>query len=155
MEKIAYFDNTDSIFNNEPVVMGKEGLAYLDPLEWIGEQIENFNTLPNNWDGYGAIPPFIDIIDKTKSFLKSLDQSIVSKISDIFPLPHGTIKIKWENAFDESISLEIGRNTFSYILYLNSAKPKPIDGKDIYSITPELTSDINQLFGKNVPLVFY
>ena len=53
-------------------------------------EIENFTKLENNWDGYGAVPLFLEVFENSKSILETL----IEIPSDVYPNPHGTLGIE-------------------------------------------------------------
>lgn len=97
----------------------------------IVKDIISFKILENNWDGYGAIPAEIESTTNAVLFVNHLDEEVAGFIYDIFPNPNGTISFLWENESKERLSLEIGNQTMSYYLKLNSQKPQFYNKKEI------------------------
>jgi hypothetical protein len=97
----------------------------------IIKDIISFKILENNWDGYGAIPAEIESATNAVNFVSYLDEEVAGFINDVFPNPNGTISFLWENDAKERLSLEIGNNTMSYYLKLNSQKPQFFNHKHI------------------------
>ncbi len=95
------------------------------PVQFL--QIDNFVDLDDNWDGYGGIPVYPEVAKNAKKILRTLDPEYVRKITDIFPNPHGTVTIEWENNKGK-FSLEIGKSSFSYFVDLNDGQPKGLNG---------------------------
>jgi len=53
------------------------------------------------------------------------------KVTDMFPNPHGTITIEWENKACEKLGLEIGVDNYSYFIRYNVGQPRLVNGQDI------------------------
>ena len=97
--------------------------SFFDKSQLI-ESILSFKSLENSWDGYNAIPAGVKCAVNAIQIVNSFDTNSLEKISDIFPNPNGTINFEWENSYDEIVSLEIGKSTFSYFVALNSLETK-------------------------------
>lgn len=111
------------------------------------DEITSFGVLGDNWDGYGAVPVLPEIVEKVNTLINVLGSSCIEKVTNVFPNPHGTITIEWENNQREKLGLEIGLNSFSYFINYKNAEPKLADGKDVFSHIGEITSEINKLVG--------
>ena len=74
----------------------------------LKDEIESFLELKNNWDGYGATPVINEVAQSAKQLIPLLTSYFIDRITDVFPNPHGTITIEWENRKKEKLSLEIG-----------------------------------------------
>lgn len=90
----------------------------------IFEEILSFKSLENSWDGYSAKPLGIKCASNALKILDSIGENELSKISDFYPNPNGTISFEWENSNEEIISLEIGKETFSYYVSFNSVETR-------------------------------
>lgn len=88
----------------------------------IIEKVLSFKSLEDSWDGYGAIPLEIQASSNALSLIDSIGDELSCKLYDIYPNPHGTITLEWENIDNECLVLEIGNKTFSYYLELNSVE---------------------------------
>ena len=88
------------------------------------EKILSFKSLENSWDGYGALPLGVKCASNAIRLLDSFDMSILTKVSDVHPNPNGTITFEWENKDSEIVSLEIGKDTFTYFVDFNSLDTK-------------------------------
>lgn len=89
------------------------------------EQILSFKSLQNNWDGFGALPLGIKCASNAINLIDNIfEDSILRKVTDIHPNPNGTITFEIENKNDEIISIEIGKETFSYFVDFNSLETK-------------------------------
>lgn len=97
--------------------------TYADKSVFV-EKILSFKSLENSWDGYGAIPLGVKSAKNTLLLVDSFDAYILNKISDIYPNPNGTITIEWENRDSEIVSLEVGKDTFTYYVDFNSLETK-------------------------------
>ena len=97
--------------------------SYFDKFQLV-ESILSFKSLENSWDGYNAVPTGVKCAANAIKVLDSLNRNSLEKISDIFPNPNGTITLEWENSYDEIVSLEIGKDTFSYFVDFSSLATK-------------------------------
>lgn len=93
----------------------------------VVEQIVSFRALNENWDGYGALPLEVKSAANALNVVNNFNDFLISKISEIYPNPHGTITFEFENDFDEKLLLEIGNDRFTYFLKLNSMDVKFFD----------------------------
>jgi len=77
----------------------------------LTERILSFKSLQESWDGFGAIPLEIRSATNAINFINFLSQSnTLINPTDVFPNPHGTISMIWENLHKERLSLEIFNN---------------------------------------------
>jgi hypothetical protein len=80
--------------------------------ENLKREIKELSSLPNNWDGYGALPVFDDCIANAIRVLS--DEHIPSKdITEVYANTNGTVSIEWEHN-DNLISVEFGKDSFAY-----------------------------------------
>ena len=119
-----------------------------NPLMSAISKVNEYISLNENWDGYNSIPVTSQSGQNAINFIICLNDSILEKVSDIFPNPHGTITFEWVNKLEEKISLEIGNNSYSYFVTHLNKNPKLIDGKDIFSNIGEITREISSLVRK-------
>ena len=89
------------------------------------------------------------------SFVASLNSSYIDAISDIYPNPHGTITIEWENEKSEMLSLEIGETNYSYFIKYNNKDPKFVNGQDIMPSIQAIALELDELLVENSPLFFF
>src|SRR5689334_6963131 len=68
----------------------------INKYEILKNKIQEFTHLEANWDGYDGIPVLPEVGEMANSLLILLG-SFIDGVSDIFPNPHGTITIEWEN----------------------------------------------------------
>jgi hypothetical protein len=87
------------------------------------DKIIAFRSLNENWDGYGALPLEVKSASSAIQFILLLNDRIIEKINDVYPTPNGTVSLVWENEKNERLALEVGNNTLSYYVKLNSQKP--------------------------------
>lgn len=111
---------TEEISEYSNVLLQK---AYVDKGLFI-ENILSFKSLENSWDGYGALPLGVKCAKNAITLLDFFEMSILTKVSDIHPNPNGTITFEWENKDSEIVSLEIGKDTFTYFVDFNSLDTK-------------------------------
>lgn len=92
-----------------------EETNYFDKSKII-EQILLFKSLENKWDGFSAVPTGVQCAVNAIKIIDHLSVKSLKKISDLYPNPNGTISIEWENNLEEVVSVEIGKDTFSYFV---------------------------------------
>jgi hypothetical protein len=138
--------------NKEPIQFFdvEDGLIYVDQLQGLKNEIDSFVDLGNNWDGYGAIATFPEIAEKSKRFISLLHDTFIDLITDIFPNPHGTITIEWENCDQEKLSLEIGKSNYSYFIEAKDNNPQFFNGQALPSLE-EISSKLGELYKDELP----
>lgn len=99
----------------------------------IIKKIVSFESLKQQWDGYSAIPLEVNSAANSINLINLLDESVVESIDDIYPNTHGTVSLEWSNSSKERLSLEVGNETFSYYLKLNSQSPQFFNDIEITS----------------------
>lgn len=124
-------------------------LLYVDHLQGLKNEIDSFVELENNWDGYGGVPVLQAIADKAKQFVSLLNDTFIDFITDIFPNPHGTITIEWENSSQEKLSLEIGKDNYSYFIEIGN-NPKFFNGQNIPSLEV-FSSHLGEIYKNELP----
>lgn len=90
----------------------------------IIKDIISFASLSHDWDGYGALPLEVESAANSILITNQLSNSELSKISALYPNPHGTITFEWKTDLEERISLEVGNTSFSYYTKEKSSEPK-------------------------------
>lgn len=97
------------------------------PLE---QQVEELAGLPENWDGYGALP--INAATKYNALSVLPGLLAVGHAAEITPNPNGTLSFEWETA-DGCAHLEIGQSRLSF--YITSERENPLfldcDARDL------------------------
>jgi hypothetical protein len=76
-------------------------------------KIEEFAGMPENWDGYGALPVRPETAQNALDALRKLPDEI--PMPDITPNPNGTISFEWESPSGVG-HLELGRTRFSFYI---------------------------------------
>lgn len=114
------------------------------------EKILSFKSLQESWDGFGAIPLEVKSSINAINFINSLNEyenDIELSPVDIFPNPHGTISMIWENLYEERLSLEIGNYSLSYYNIFNGSEPEFFDNIEFKEDNIEnIIRKINSLF---------
>ncbi len=113
----------------------------------LSKEINEYTKLTLNWGGDGYLPLFEEVANKSLEFFKLLDNKWIEEIDDLYPNPHGTLMIVWQNTALEKLSLEMGINNFSYFVKFKNKQPILYDGKDFPTLTTIVTSELCQLFG--------
>lgn len=80
------------------------------------KRLNEMKTLKYNWNGYGAEPIPIDIIEKTEKFIRQLNSEV-----EIFPTANQTIQIEKENNFGY-LEIEIYEDMISLFFASNYRK---------------------------------
>lgn len=125
------------------------------PFERLKNKIVELSELENDWDCYGALKPFSEVIDNSESLRNILNNDFTSRIEDVYPNPHGTISFVWLNKQGEKLSLEMGRTKYSYFVRYNDSKPKQVDKRDIGDGFKELLSDLAEFYRKEIPNLIF
>jgi len=123
----------------------KPSLKEIDSIEEIVSNILSFHTLKQDWDGYGAIPSNVKTCANSISLLVEVKE-FKDYITDVYPNPHGSITIEWENLINDRLVVEIGEDGFSfYIKY--DAKPLITEEFDKSDIAAEkISQHLKKLF---------
>lgn len=127
---VCDFENSISVENGKEV--SDDISEYIKKISYIEKQniskyslIEKillFKSLENNWDGFAAIPLEIKSATNSILLLDLIGEEVFCMVKDFYPNPNGTISFEWYNQQDESVFLEVGNNTFSYYVALNSVE---------------------------------
>lgn len=78
------------------------------------EKIKEIAKLGENWDGYGACPIYPEVIENTRTFLKTLGERNDLEKDDISPTPYGSICIEFPK-----VSVEIGIHQIGWFALFN------------------------------------
>jgi len=150
---VTFFNRIESATNYLPIQfeISDNPTIFFDAYELIKKEIDSFVSLNNNWDGYGGIPVINEIGEKSKLLITFLNDSLIDRISDIFPNSHGTLTIEWGNKMGEKLSLEIGGNNYSYFVKHNNKEPKLENGEDVISDIKKITEDLGELLRNDIP----
>jgi len=122
-----------------------------NPFSYLIQEVENFVSLQENWDGYKSVPVLPEIGEIAKNLFRILDARDIENVSDIFPNPNGTISVEWENNLKEKLSLEIGESNYSYFIKRQNEPPTFVNGKDIFGDIKTITAILDSLFGSKAP----
>lgn len=116
----------------------------------LTEKILSFKSLQESWDGFGAVPLEIQSSLNAINFINFLyeyESDIERDPIDVFPNPHGTISMIWENLYEERLSLEIGNYSLSYYNILNGSEPEFFNDVELKDDNFEnIIRKINSLF---------
>ncbi|CAK0770257.1 conserved hypothetical protein [Gammaproteobacteria bacterium] len=91
-------------------------------LEWVDE----FQAMPADWDGYGALAISGQTVSNAHAALEKL--LVVAPVPDITPNPNGTISLEWESRYGVA-HLEIGKTRFSLYIKPTVGKTTWVDGQ--------------------------
>jgi len=106
----------------------------------IRRQLEQFRSLGEDWDGYGAAAIHPETLANASNALEHL--AIVLPFAEIDPNPNGTISFEWESKLGLAY-LELGRTKFSFFIKPEQGAPIYADGKAIY-IDPALGQMVSE-----------
>lgn len=71
--------------------------------------MQNFDTIPMNAKTHANSINFFVEVEEFKDY-----------ITEVYPNPHGTISIEWENLNNERLMVEIGEDGFSFYVKYNT-----------------------------------
>ena len=74
----------------------------------IRKEFDFIFSLTDNWDGMGAIMPSNLTFNMCRYIINTLEEKYKNLVTDIYPLPHGTITVDFENSKGEDVSIEFG-----------------------------------------------
>lgn len=125
-----YFDNSrtleimhsDEAFdekNQDTLIISNINFPKITSMDFLLDRISSFESLQDNWDGYGACPLEKESANNAKqiiSYIKQINLSAIDSISEYYPNPHGTISFEWNNGVSGMIGLEIGNHSMSYYI---------------------------------------
>jgi hypothetical protein len=146
------------IYKTDTVSSDQGFIVYMNPnnslkdrYELIKEDILKLSDLENNWDGYGSLSVYKEVIETAQNLLPFINSDFIDRLSDFYPNNNGTIVLEWVNGKGEKLLLEIGQKNYSYFLKLTECDPKFVDGEDILSDIKKLTADLGKLYRDEVP----
>jgi hypothetical protein len=108
-ENLAY---ANSVFPHKSITLGHQ--------LFLERQIDEFESLLGNWDGYDALPINQNTAFNARSALPGL--LAAAPVPDITPNPNGTLSFEWEIPTG-SAHLEIGQSRISFYLIREGQKP--------------------------------
>ena len=147
----------DSVENRQtPLFFTGEQQRFINinPFETRLTELREIKELPENWDGYGAIPILNEVFETSQTLLTLLSGDLIERIFDIYPNPHGTISIEWINRKSEKLSLEIGKTSYSFFIKFLDSNPQFNNGQDILTDIAVLTNSLDNLFREDIPKFF-
>ena len=109
--------------------------------------IEEISRLPENWDGYGAIP----ILSQTKKNALATAEAMLNSVPvpDVAPNSNGTISMEWESGVGVAF-LEIGQSRYAFYIDRLEGGPILADGP-ADEIPPYLGLLISSILFPGVP----
>ena len=102
--------------------------THFSEIELAKEMLDQFSSLPENWDGYGALPISPSTIDNVKRALDVVCRA--APIPEFTPNPNGTLSCEWESP-EGHAHLEIGMTRFSFYVSPKAGASIPGDGQAI------------------------
>lgn len=103
--------------NTQTVNLQNNPNCYTQPVNYpqYKDRLNQIFFLKDNWDGYGACAPSLEVYNNVIHFLNSLSGDIKRYLpaDNIEPTPYGTITIDFENK-DKLVSVEIGKTKIGF-----------------------------------------
>lgn len=112
-------------------------------------KVITLTQLPNNWDGYGAIPPN-DLTNKQLNiFFKLLPERLLqyTNTDAVYPTPYGTIVLDFKKG-DNELTIELGEQEYGFFTDFKHNKNVKIK-RTMYKqnqISNELAEAINSFY---------
>ena len=99
----GYWSNDRISFANTTRVMYLSFVSFslTEGAKQIVNKINSFKELHENWDGHGAIPPSVDVIDDAISFVRKADKNLLP-FYFAAPGPNGELAIEFRKADKEA-----------------------------------------------------
>ncbi|MBR2507659.1 MAG: hypothetical protein IKB70_12395 [Bacilli bacterium] len=87
------------------------------------QELSEFVCLPQNWDGYGAIPLELAAYENANHFLDQIDRGILKYLSQesLQPTPYGTVIMDFQKGHD-LVSVEIGNDKIGFFTKFKNHK---------------------------------
>jgi hypothetical protein len=113
--KLGLFFNLNDIF----APAGAAIATRLEEAKTALHSIDEFASLEENWDGYGASPISSQVRGHAQRFIKMIEASSSGlPVPEVSPMPSGTISFEWETQNTEAY-LEIGNTRYSGFIKTN------------------------------------
>jgi hypothetical protein len=116
----------------------------------IFEQLEAMRTVPENWDGYGGLPPRGDAIDEAATYFRRLSVAYPNLPAPyVTPTPDAGVLFAWDNG-PHSLELHFDAEPKGIVVefvYLNTVTDDSAAGK-LPNATrrPEIPFPLKQMF---------
>jgi hypothetical protein len=130
--------------------ISEQEMAQTPILNALLTKVEMLIQLPNNWDGYGAIPPN-KLIDKQLSgFILQLPERLLQYTTsdEMYATPHGTVVLEFQKGENELI-IEFGEREYGFFTDFKQGKNVKIKRtmyKQNHPISNELAEAINSFY---------
>lgn len=108
------------------------------------KDILSFKALSESWDGYGAIPLGVECAVNSIQLFDLVGEELFCGLTDFHPNPNGTISFEWQNKENEVVSLEVGKNSFSYFVEMSSINVKFFNNRLINAEEASILSEYIQ-----------
>jgi hypothetical protein len=113
------------------------------------DKVVALTLLPNNWDGYGAVPPNKLINKQLNIFINLLPERLLQYITneDMYPTPYGTIVLDFRKN-DNELTIECGEQEYGFFTDFKHGKNIKIK-RTMYNqnqISNELAEAINLFY---------
>lgn len=118
--------------------------------DFLLNRLKNLTLLPDDWDGFGAIPPYSESISNCIKFIKRLPDNVISQLEfdDFIPSNYGTVIINLTNSKKEKVSIEFGKTKLGFFTEFTDNYNFQINETlfNYNSLPPELISAITKLY---------
>jgi hypothetical protein len=130
--------------------LNEQTIAQTTTLNSLLNKVAALTQLPNNWDGFGAVPPN-DLINKQLNmFIKLLPERLLQYTTDdeMYATPHGTVVLDFQKGENE-LTIEFGEKEYGFFTDFKHGKNVKIK-RTMYQqnhiITNELAEAINSFY---------
>ena len=128
----------------------EQEMAQTTILDALLNKVAMLIQLPNNWDGYGAIPPNELINKQVKDFLPQFPERLLqcTTTDDMYATPHGTVVLEFQKEENE-LTIEFGEREYGFFTDLKHGKNLKIKRtmyKQNSPIANELAEAINSFY---------
>lgn len=111
--------------------------------EWM-EELENYRTVPENWNYEGAYAPQQDAITHLQNIITQF-KDFTDNIDDIYPTPLGSLVITWITK-DGHVNAKVSSTSISFYHYYDADKSyvthnlKPISDESLNILKLHISS---------------
>lgn len=121
-----------------------------DIREDLKKQLISFSRLPENWDGYGAVKPYEEVIANAVSFLYQLPDAYADELTmdGLSLAPHGTVVIDWRRTDDALVSVEIGKDNLAFFSEIPDTDSPSVDFVPLFDHL-QITQALDLLYRTN------
>ena len=128
----------------------EQEMAQTTILDALLNKVAMLIQLPNNWDGYGAIPPNELINKQLSGFVSQLPERLLqyTTAAEMYATPHGTVVLEFQKGENE-LTIEFGEREYGFFTDFKQSKNVKIKRtmyKQNHLISNELAEAINSFY---------